>query len=383
MTGADRPRRNLPVACRLASLIGSALVCAAVLGMTPAWASIAAKPAITWQTNGRVDAILDLGGTTYLGGSFTQVSDHAGHTAAVGNLAAIDANGNLVAAWTPKANHAVKTLATDGSNVLAGGAFTTVNGKRKLHLALISSDGRLIAFKGHTNKEVDALAVSGPTVYAGGLFTKANGTLRNYAAAFAASGGGLTRWNPSADGRVDAIVATSSKVVLGGMFSHVGGKYRAHLTGVDPVSGAPGSWATYPPAPVLALTGVNGSMFAGIGGRGGMVAAFDDATGSLLWQAQTDGNVQAITVAGGQVIPGGHFNNFCDLGTGCRNPVTRHKIAALDEQTGALDPSWHPVVNSKLGVFAALGTASQLEIGGDFTKVAGVAQAHFARFATS
>jgi hypothetical protein len=350
-----------------------------VVSAAPAWAAIAARPTATWQTNGRVIAILDLRGITYVGGAFTRVSDHAGHTAAVANLAAFDGTGNLLAVWRPHANGAVKALAADGSRILAGGAFTAIDGRKARHLALLSATGSLTAFKGHTNKEIDALTVGGGRVYAGGSFTRAGGASRSYAAAFDASGGALTSWNPKVDGRVKAIVATSAKVVLGGTFTHVGGGRAA----VDPVTGAPAAWRTHAAAKVIDLTLDNGSVFAAIGGKGGMVAAYAASGGSRLWQAQTDGNVQAITTAAGKVIPGGHFDHFCDLGTNCAHPTVRHKIAALDEASGALDPAWHPSINSKLGVFAALGSPGRLEIGGDFTKVTGTAQAHYARFATS
>jgi hypothetical protein len=354
-----------------------------VAAAAPAWASIANRPEATWQTNGRVDAIVDVGGITYLGGSFTRISDHSGTSATVSNLAALDSNGNLLAGWAPQANHAVKALAADGSDILAGGAFTRIDGHGELHLALLTPSGALRSFAGHTNGEVEAIAVANGVAYVGGTFTKASGTTRAHAAGFAASGGKTTPWNPDADARVDALAQDGGQVILGGMFTHVGGHHAAYLTSVDATTGAPGSWASSAPAAVLALTAAGGSVYAGIGGKGGTVAAYAESGGRMLWRDQTDGNVQAITTAGGEVIPGGHFNNFCDPGTNCAHPVTRHKIAALDERTGSLDPGWHPSVNSKLGVFCELGGAGRLEIGGDFTKIAGVAQAHYAVFGVS
>jgi hypothetical protein len=379
-----RPQPAPSRSIRGALLRGAALaVSALALAATPASAGIAANPISTWQTNGRVIAIVDLHGVTYLAGKFTRVSDHSGHTAAVSNLAALDGHGNLVADWRPRANGAVKALAADGSRIVAGGAFTTIDGHKAHHLALLTRNGALASFKGHTNREVDALAVRGGRVYAGGSFTRVNGASRGYAAAFDASGGARTSWNPKADGRVKAIIATSAKIVLGGTFGHVGGAHAAHLAAVDPGRGAPAKWRAHSPAKVIDLTVDGGSVFAAIGGKGGTVAAYAAGNGAELWRAQTDGNVQAITTAAGMVIAGGHFNNFCDLGTNCRHPVRRRKIAALNAGSGALDGGWHPSINSKLGVFAALGSGSRLEIGGDFTKVGGRAQAHYARLAIS
>jgi outer membrane protein assembly factor BamB len=383
MTNAIRsPARPPAGAGRLAAVVAAAVVGTVALAATPAQASPRTRPASTWQTNGRVSAILDLGGVTYIGGSFTRVSDHHGHDAGVSNLAAFDAAGNLVARWTPRASSAVKVLAADGADILAGGAFTRVDGKTRLHLALISPDGSLRSFKGHTNKQVDTVVVSKGTAYVGGLFTKASGTSRRHVSAFAAADGRILPWNPSTDGRVDAIVAPAGRVVIGGMFGHVGRVSAPHLAAVDPATGSPMGWSAHAPASVLALAADNGTVFAGIGGRGGTIAAYS-SSGGLRWQDQTDGNVAAITTFDGEVIAGGHYNNFCDPGTNCRHPVVRHKIAALSESNGEIDPAWHPSVNSRLGVFATLGTASRLEIGGDFTKVAGRNQAHFARFTGS
>ena len=66
--------------------------------------------------------------------------------------------------------------------------------------------------------------------------------------------------------------------------------------------------------------GERAALYAGIGGSGGQVMAWN-LTGKSLWTAQTDGNVEAVTVANGEVIAGGHYQNFCDLGTNCQTPL--------------------------------------------------------------
>ncbi len=101
-------------------------------------------------------------------------------------------------------------------------------------------------------------------------------------------------------------------------------------------------------------------------------------TGGQSWQVSFDGNVQALTVSDGEVIAGGHFQNLCDVGTNCANPIVRHHIAALDPASGALDTTWAPNVNSDLGVFALADTSVGLAVGGDFTNFGGTAQAHLA-----
>ena len=218
-------------------------VCAAV----PASAAVGAKPVPGWGTNGRVMAIAQIGGTTYLGGSFTQLVDPAtGSTLAVTNLAALDSSGNPISSFRPVVNGAVKALASDGTYLYAGGSFTSVDGSRRQHLAKLDAAGALLWLHARTNREVDSLLVSGGVVYGGGTFTKANAAIRNDAAAYAAAGSALLAWNPNAGGRVGAIVQTPAGIVVGGFFTKLGGSPAAHLGATDPTSGAIRAWPGHP-----------------------------------------------------------------------------------------------------------------------------------------
>src|SRR2546423_11738333 len=127
-----RTRRRVAALCALLALL--ALVPAAQ-------ATIATAPQTTWQTNGRVNTILQIGGITYVGGKFTEISDHVGNTRTVSNLAAFNASGNF-AGWAPNANGTVKALATDGNGgVIVGGSFTQINGSGRPHVAKIMANG--------------------------------------------------------------------------------------------------------------------------------------------------------------------------------------------------------------------------------------------------
>ncbi len=345
----------------------------------PALASISTKPILGWGTNGRVDAVVVLGDTTYVGGSFTELVNGSGASIPVANLAAFDATGSPVTTFRPSFNGAVKALTTNGADLYAGGSFTAVNGERWLHLVKLAPSGDAVSFEGHTNREVDSLLTLNGSIYAGGTFTRASGTQRNSAAAFDAATGHLQLWNPDADARVDALAATPSAVIVGGFFHALNGATAPRLAATDPATGATLPWASHPNYPVLALTSTSGGVFAGLGGPGGYVTGYSTA-GNLVWTQRVDGNVQAITVAGGEIVAGGHFNHLCDAGSGCLNPIPRRKLAAFTA-TGSLDTAWHPPANSRLGVYALFATATQLIAGGDFTKIAGVFVSHLARFA--
>ncbi len=347
-----------------------------------AGASIASKPFATWQTNGRVLAIMQVGSTTYVGGKFTQVSDHSGTTHTVSNLAAFNAAGNWAGISLPAPSAAVKAFATDGSGTIYfAGAFTKVGGAGRNHIAAMDTSGSLIpksSWAGAANGDVEALAVEGATLYMGGTFSTAEGAARSSLAAVALSDGTLRSWSPSVNGRVDDLaVGHGGDIVAGGFFTSP----RGYLAAFDPSSGAlQGAYTLSYHSDVVSMA-ADGSGRIYLGTESNKVVAYT-ASGSQDWVQQFDGNVQAITVSDGEVIAGGHFDNVCALNTNCASPIVRHHIAGLDPATGHLDTGWSPSVNSTLGVFALADTSIGLAVGGDFTKIAGVSQAHLAWMST-
>jgi hypothetical protein len=365
----------------------SIAVAAAILLAVPATAgaTIASRPLDTWQTNGRVNAILQVGGITYVGGKFTQISDHSGNTRTVSNLAAFDASGNPTS-WMPQASSTVKAIAAGpAGTIIVGGSFTKIDGKGRNHLADIEPNGTLVpkaTWAGAANGDVQALDVAGSRLYLGGTFSMVEGATRNFLAAVSLADGALdTGWTPSVDGRVDGIAANSSRVVVGGFFTTVDGTGQASLAALDPATGGfqPG-FDLHRKSPVVSMTQRgDGSVYVGTGNN--RLTAVDPS-GTVTWQRGFDGNVQAIAVSDGEVIAGGHFDNLCDLGTNCSNPIVRRHIAGFDPGSGNLDSGWAPSVNSSLGVFALADTSPGLAVGGDFTKIGGSNQAHLAWMAT-
>jgi hypothetical protein len=356
-----------------------------VLALVPAaQATIATRPLTTWQTNGRVNTIMQIGGITYVGGKFTQVSDHAGHTDAVSNLAAFNANGNFVTAWQPSANGTVKTIATDGSGgVIVGGSFTQINGSGRPHIAKILANGTLVAkttFAAEADGDVQALAVSGGTLYMGGQFANIDGHARAFLGAVSVTDGSIDNsWTPFVDGRVDGLEPVGGNIVAGGFFLNAGSATGGHpsIAAFDDGSGALQSGYTghSPTSAVVSMdAGPDGSVYAGHFNN--RMERFTP-TGGTSWDVRFDGNVQAIGFSDGEVIAGGHFQNFCDSGN-CATPIVRNHIAGFDPSNGDLDTTWAPSVNSDLGVFALADTSTGLAVGGDFTRIGGSDQAHLA-----
>jgi hypothetical protein len=183
----------------------------------------------TVSTDGEVSAVAVSASTVYMGGAFTTVTPSGGSATPTAGLAAFDAaSGSLVTGWAPGGvsvsggTATIEALAVSGASVYVGGTFDTAGGATRHNLAAFSaSTGALSAWNpniafGSSTPSVNALAVLGSTVYAGGNFDTVNGsTARSFAAAFDDTTGMATKWNPNHDSTVNALVAVGSTVYMG------------------------------------------------------------------------------------------------------------------------------------------------------------------------
>jgi hypothetical protein len=378
-----------------------AVIAMVLLGISavPAQAAIVgAKPVSSYQANGRVDAILFLNGTIYIGGKFTSVRP-AGSPAGTGevarnHLAAFDASTGGLLPWNPGASAAVYALAGTGNTVYIGGTFAKLGASTRSRIGAVdaTTGAVLSGFKPKMDAAVNSIAVGGGVVYAGGAFTTANGIARASLAAFDASTGALsTTWAPAAGGNSSTTPTVTSVrlapagglVYVGGGFTTIDGASQNHIAALQVSNGAPSPSFTHHLGYGVVDLAVDstGVFIAGAGG-GGNFANLNPTTGAVAWQGGTNGNVQAIAVLDGEVYIGGHYTNYCGPQGGqhtCTTAIARQKLLAVDESTGALT-SWNPHANSTLGVFALAGSGTRLAVGGDFTKIAGIDQQSYAVF---
>jgi PQQ-like domain len=390
------------------SRLGFAAAVTALFGLPAAAqaAVVGSHPISSYQTNGRVLAILYYDGNVYIGGKFTSVRP-AGDPAGTGevarnHIAAFNATtGALLTTWNPGASGNVTSLAggTVGGTptLFVGGAFAKLGTATHSRIgALNAATGAVIsAFKGKLDKQVNSLAVSadGSTVYAGGAFTMADSAAHSGLAAFNSSTGSvISGWSPQAGGASSGgtpLVTTvrvstdGATVYVGGGFTTINGASASHVDAVSASTGSQvSSFTHHLPYSVVDMSVDSTGLYIAGAGNGGNFAALDLSTGSLIWQGGTNGNVQAVTVMNGEVYIGGHYTNYCGPQGGqhtCTTPTQRLKLLAVDEGTGALTP-WNPHANSNLGIFALAGNGTTLGAGGDFTTIGGVSQQGFAEF---
>jgi hypothetical protein len=385
---------------------GLAVVVAAALSVVGLAGAAAAAPitapARTWSVNGQVDAILPVGDRIYVGGTFTAVTDTSGISYPVSNLAVFErSTGAADVDFDADPTGTVTSLATDGTELYLGGSFNAVaNGGiayPRINVAAVDLATGLLSSSWHPTViggQVDNVTYSAATnsVYLGGVFTQVKDPTNTYspssylASIDAATGLVNVGFAPTpVGGRVRTInvAANGSGLYIGGDFTSVGGQARTKsIARIDPVTGAVDP--TFQPAPtnmsgyspVFDIVSDSNNLYLSAAGSGGACTALTAATGAAVWSHHANGDMQSVRLIGSTVYCGGHYS-----GTASFDGLTRNKIAAVDAATGTI-LSFAPNVNSALGVWS-MGSQpgdSTLYLGGDFTKVGGVAQQHFAMF---
>ena len=418
--------------------VGAAAVAASALalGLVPTTASgqqpaqdvvVSANPA-DWTPqvlDGRVNAMVQIGGTVIAGGTFTQIAD-AGSNRTINQsyLFAFDANsGAIDSRFDPRLNGDVEALAAspDGKSVIVGGAFTSVDNSKVDHLAKIDLQQVRVdnSFKGSTNDLVEEIQVVGNDLYVSGRFTQVAGVDRSGMARLDADTGAVDptfdvaftdppQWILSvAEFSVDP---TGTKLVAIGNFGKVGGQPRVQVAMLDlttnPVSVAdwqsdefrifvPGSSLTWCQSNFLFWVrdvdfSPDGSYFT-IASTGAnrpnrlcdTVSRWEsDASGpgqKPSWVAWSGGDsFISLANTGAAVYVGGHnqyMNNpyvdqDCGVCTPAGGAIAREGLAALDPLTG-LPYTWNPGRSRGYGVMQFLTTADGLWLGSDTDRLGG------------
>jgi hypothetical protein len=181
-------RRIVP-ALLLASAASAALV---VLSLAPAGAvttppgPVSETPADTPQLYGsdsppqQVRQLVQCGNTMYAVGTFNEIK-HNSTTYTRSNVFSFGATAPYtVTSWAPAVNGTVNSIAFNGTNcadAYIGGKFTSVNGTKVTNIAEIDTTvGNVVTTFGHTaNGEVDTLLGVDGHILAGGAYTTING----------------------------------------------------------------------------------------------------------------------------------------------------------------------------------------------------------------
>ena len=308
--------------------------------------------------------------------------------------------------------------------VFVVGNFTKVGtATRNRFAAFDVATGALRGIAPSFNYAVNAITVTTDRVYLGGGFTSVNNTKRSRLAALRASDGALTGWAPSADAAPHALVTTpdQKRIVVGGEFAKLNATTAYGMGALDATTGATKTWKINTvvkdwgtKSAILSLRAdgdtIYGSGYAYGGGNFEGVFAASPTDGTLLWLQDCHGDTYDVAPVGGVVYSVGHAHYCKNIG-GFPDTSPRtawYRALAVTKKVGGTvatngQPGGHygnfagkpapSLVNwfpdLKAGTYTGLsqaawtvtGTSSYLLLGGEFTKVNGVAQQGLVRLA--
>jgi hypothetical protein len=336
------------------------------------------------NANSRVSALAVSGSDLYVGGLFSGTTSIGGQDRNYIAKLAMTGTGAADASWNPNANSNVIALAVSGSDLYAGGAFTSAGGVTRNRIARLNTTGTVdTTWDPNANGQVRALLLSGSDLYVGGEFSGANsigGQARNRIAKLSTSGTGAAdaTWDPNATNQVYALAVSGSDLYVGGDFNgtgSIGGQDRNYIAKLS-TTGAGAADATWNPAPTskvraLALSGSDlyvGGFFSGAGSIGGQarnriakLSTSGTGAADATWNPNANEHVRALALSGSDLYVGGAFS-----GTGSIGGQDRNYIAKLSTSgTGAADAAWNPNANGNVIALAVSG--ADLYAGGFFS----------------
>jgi beta-propeller uncharacterized protein DUF5122 len=336
-------------------------------------------------------AIPDGDGGWYIGGGFIHVNGQLRK-----RLAHIRSDGKLDPNWHPEANGngvSVTSLARIGSRIYVAGDFGELDRTPRLHLGAIDArtgklDRRWRPSAGVSLRNNVLLAAGRRVIVGGG--SCCSEAQSSVGALDAESGAVDKTWRPQVDssrlegGGVYLLAGNGSGILVGGVFRSVDGVRRTAVAEIDSksgklverwhprVGGLSCPWCT-----LFAAQAGSDRVYASINGPARYpIVAFHGRTGELdpNWRATvaaTTGfygaaSANALALAGSRVYIAGDF----DTVDGRR----RNGVAALDQNTARVLPSWTPRANTVHATFLApsgshllLGVGLSREVRFDFT----------------
>ncbi len=292
---------------------------------------------------GTVESMCVLGDRLYIGGAFGSVNGSPRPHVAAFDLATLE-----LLDWSPSVEGGdigsgeVLSIAAIDSTVYLGGWFGMVNGQRRATIAAVSATtGLLLDWDpGSVDGAVLALLPNPNTVIVAGQFDAMGGAERRSFAEVDRATGLATSWDPLLEGGVNAMASDGARAWIGGAFSEFGGVPRANLACVDLATHEVTEWNALLNERVQALAWDSDRVyvageFSSAGGEDRLRAAAFDATSGVVtpWNPCMGGPTLAVVPGAGAVLLAGSFQSA--------GGVARRSLAAIDLETGRAT-DWAP-----------------------------------------
>ena len=339
----------------------------------------------TWNStlNSYAYSLVSDGTSVYAGGIFTLVNGITTRN----RLAKFDLNGNLDATWNPNAaggGSSVEKLAVSGTNILAGGSFTTIGGISRNYLAKLNNTTGAAVNWATANSYVYAMYVDGTTCYAGGYFTSLTSPVpatitRNYIGGINIANGAITTFNPSPNSYVYAINKSGTNLYYGGQFTLVNGTDRKYVAASNVSTNALQAWN---PSANYIVNSLNidasnnviiGGSFSGFQETSHTYASSINYTAKALhsWTPVIDNVVYDITYNDTKIFIGGAFHT---VNGGAKNGLAAFRLNGVIQATNL---NLTKGGTSNVTVWSLFATPTNIYAGGDFDKAGAILRNNF------
>jgi uncharacterized delta-60 repeat protein len=344
----------------------------------------ALDPAFNPSANATVDTLaLQADGRILMGGRFTTLAPSGGATVTRSYLARFNIDGTLDAAFDPKPDNILGSLAVqpDGK-ILIGGSFVTLspNGGALVtrnHIARLNGDGTVdTAFDPNVNSFVRIITLEPDgRILIGGGFTTVATVLHKYIARLNPDGTVDPGVNPSPQDQVFAIaVQPDNKIVVGGVFSAANGfngQTRNRIARLETDGRLDQTLNLNAIGDVINATAVQpdgkiivGGVFTSVLGvaRNNIARLNSDGTLDTTFNPNVNGGISAVAVqADGKIVVGGFFSAIAPNGG---TSISRNNVARLNSD-GTVDPAFDPRADDYVDVIV-IQPDGKLLVGGAF-----------------
>ncbi|HZG54317.1 MAG TPA: Ig-like domain-containing protein, partial [Pyrinomonadaceae bacterium] len=280
-----------------------------------------------------------------------------------GGVALLDATTGAIKDWNPVLQHSGNTgtygsvLLAVNSTIYVGGGFTHAGGEGSVPAtasqtrtglaAYDASTGALTSWNPVTGGKVTAFALNGTSLFVGSS-PATTGVERKHLAAIDINTGQPTDWNPAADGAVHDLALGDTTIFVAGRFKNIGGARHLKVAEVELATGRVTEWNPsanldkfVDPPPV----------------------GFEPAPDPLV-------TINEIAVAGGRVLLGGKFDSP-------DTDLSRPALMAVSRTSGQV-LNWDAGFAAGSEVRELLVDGDTVYVGGKFTAVGGQTRANLA-----
>lgn len=307
-------------------------------------------------------------------------------------VATLGVNLTLADSAAPVFNGSVWSFAVQNDGrILAGGAFTTIDGQSCPRLGRLNTDGSFDAsFNPGANDLVSALAVQpNGAIVVGGFFTSLGGQPRRHLARVNPDGSVDMSFNPGTDNVVPnsvhaLAVQPDGRILVGGSFVTMAGQTRLCIGRLNPDGSLDTNFVASVDSTVFAIGQqadgriVLGGSFTTVNGQPhpGLARLESDGTLDATFNASASDSVLALAIrADGRIVVGGIFSTLNGEPRGC--------LGRLNPD-GTLDRGFDTPITYALGPNVrslVLDTDGRILVSGGFTAIAGQARNYIARLA--